>query len=219
MKAMAGEQPTLADEARDRARARILQAAMTELAARGIDVTVDEIAASAGVSRRTVFRHFATHGQLLAAASAEIWRTFEEQIPGPPQSGEDPEVWLTRAAVTLHEMNAKILGQAFWGLQSQGPFDHKELSEWRTELLSCRSCSVGHFAAIAWDAAGGEGEPPSWVVDAFALLLSSFASNGLSIGRHRAPEDTGRVCARILTSVLAGALGGVQRATVGPPTD
>jgi AcrR family transcriptional regulator len=205
--AILDERPTLADEARSRARARIVQAAMSELAARGVDVTVDEIATSAGVSRRTVFRHFATHGQLLATASAEIWRSFEGKLPEPPNPGEDLDAWLTKAAVSIHELNTKILGQAFWGLNAPESNEHAELSEWRTELMSRRVRTINQFTAVAWVSAGGKGEPPAWVVDAFALLLSSFASNGLSVGGVRPPEDTGRVCARILLAVLAAALG------------
>jgi AcrR family transcriptional regulator len=205
-RAILDERPTLADEARSRARARIIHAAMIELAARGVDVTIDEIATSAGVSRRTVFRHFATHGQLIATASAELWRSFEGKLPGPPNPDEDLDTWLTKAAVTIHELNTKILGQAFWGLNALESDEHAELSEWRIELMSLRVRTINQFTAIAWGVAGGNGEPPSWVVDAFALLLSSFASNGLSVGRVRPPEDTGRVCARILLSVLAAAL-------------
>jgi len=201
-----GGKLTLAAESRALASARILRAAMTELAAKGVDVTVDEIAAAAGVSRRTVFRHFATHGQLLAAASTELWRAFEEEIPGPPGPNEDLETWLTTAAITLHDLNGRILGQAFWGLRSPQPGGHAELSEWRTELFVRRTHRINNFSSIAWRAAGGADHPPSWVVDAFALLLSSFASNGLAIEGGRPPADTGRVCARILLSVLRSAI-------------
>jgi len=49
--------PLLADEQRDVARSRILVAAMTVLAQRGLDATVDDVAEASGVNRRTVFRH------------------------------------------------------------------------------------------------------------------------------------------------------------------
>ena len=64
------------------AQARIVQGAATALATKGFDATVDDIAEAAGVGRRTVFRYFATHDDLITAAVAEILARYESLIPG-----------------------------------------------------------------------------------------------------------------------------------------
>lgn len=106
--------PTLAEEARARARARILSAALELLARRGFDTTVDEIAAAAGVSRRTVFRHFDSQAQLLAAASVEVARAVEASMPAPPAPGTELDAWLLDTLVTFHRLQARVIGEAFW---------------------------------------------------------------------------------------------------------
>lgn len=50
-----------------RNRARLLEAAEAEFAEHGMDVSVADIAARAGVGKGTVFRHFASKEELLAA--------------------------------------------------------------------------------------------------------------------------------------------------------
>ena len=58
---------SLAGEQRAVARQRILRAAGAALAARGLAATVDDVAEAAGISRRTIFRHFATRDALFVA--------------------------------------------------------------------------------------------------------------------------------------------------------
>ena len=66
-----GGRPTPDQEARTLARARIIGGVLAALAAHGLEATVDEVAESAGVSRRTCSADFETHGELLAAAIDE----------------------------------------------------------------------------------------------------------------------------------------------------
>lgn len=200
-------QPTLAAEARALARARILRAALELLVQRGFETTVDDVALAAGVSRRTVFRHFESQAQLLAAASAKVARTVEENLPSPPQPGADLDVWLLDTAVTFHRLQAEVVGEAFWGL-------HRRLPGWPTGpegttgpwVQRLRGDVPRQMAVMAWNHAGGEGEPPPWVVDTFSLLLSSFAGKGLSVPTPRSPEVTGAICARVLSAVMTVAI-------------
>jgi len=62
---MATTRPLRADAARNRQ--LLLAAAAEEFAERGLDVSVADIARRAGVGKGTVFRHFATKDDLLAA--------------------------------------------------------------------------------------------------------------------------------------------------------
>ncbi|HWT23460.1 MAG TPA: helix-turn-helix domain-containing protein [Solirubrobacteraceae bacterium] len=72
------ERPRRADALRNRAR---VVAAATELfAARGLEVSVPEIAARAGVGKATVYRSFPTKEHLVAAVVVERLATFEADI-------------------------------------------------------------------------------------------------------------------------------------------
>jgi len=205
---MSGDgRPTLAAEARARAQARILNAALELLVRRGFDTTVDDVAAAAGVSRRTVFRHFDSQAQLLAAASAEVVRSVEASMPAPPAPGTDLDSWLLETMLTFHRLQARVVGEAFWGL-------HRRLPGWQTgpEGVTAPSQRLlrvdvpARIAAMAWTHAGGRGGPPAWVVDAFSLFTSSFAGKGLSVPVPRSPEETGAISAKILSAVVRAAI-------------
>jgi AcrR family transcriptional regulator len=192
-----GIRPTLGEETRAATQARIVQGAKAALAARGFAATVDDIAAAAGVSRRTVFRHFATHDEVLTAAMTEILASYDRLIPGPPPAGADLKTWLGETAVALHNLNARLMGKAFWDMNVDRPgMTPAERDRQRIGFAT-------QIARHAWRAGNGRGQPPSWVVDAFALQLSGFATNCLA-GYNA--EKAGRVSARILSAVLTTAL-------------
>jgi AcrR family transcriptional regulator len=193
----ADRRPTLGEETRAVVRARIVGGAATALAATGFDVTVDDIAAAAGVSRRTVFRHFASHDEVLKAAVGEILDHYDRLMPAEPAPGTDLETWLRQTAVTLHDLNARLMGKAFWDI-------HVERSGlWPEERARLRHAQPTQIALYAWPLAQGRGRPPAWVVDAFCLQLSGFATNCLGDYPH---EKAALVTARILTAVLTVAV-------------
>jgi AcrR family transcriptional regulator len=193
----AGTRPTLGEETRAATQARIVQGAKAALAASGFGATVDDIATAAGVSRRTVFRHFASHDEVLTAAMTEIIASYDRLIPGPPPPGTDLKTWLGDTAVALHELNARLMGKAFWDMNVDRPgISPADRDRQRTGFAA-------QVARHAWRAGNGRGHPPSWVVDAFALQLSGFATNCLA-GYNA--EKAGRVSARILSAVLTTAL-------------
>src|SRR5512135_88640 len=110
---------SLAGEQREVARTRILRAAGAALAARGLAATVDDVAEAAGVSRRTVFRHFATRDALFVTAIRAGVRRYAEQIPAPPEAclndDDDLRGWLAELLVVTHRLNARN-GRVFWDL-------------------------------------------------------------------------------------------------------
>ncbi|MBV4476514.1 TetR/AcrR family transcriptional regulator [Pseudomonas botevensis] len=58
----------------DRKREAIIQAAITEFRANGFDITsMDRIAATAGVSKRTVYNHFPSKEELFAEILGQLW--------------------------------------------------------------------------------------------------------------------------------------------------
>jgi AcrR family transcriptional regulator len=198
-----GDRPTLGEETRAVVRARIAKGAAAALAAVGFGVTVDEIADAAGVSRRTVFRHFPTHDDLIAAGVAEVFAAYDRLMPELPKSG-DLYSWMKQVAVALHELNARVVGKAFWDLRESRPGITPEQARAR------RFGYAEQVAQSAWRLSNerrprktAQRRPPLWVVDAFCLQLSPFATNCMA---GYEPQKAAEVSARILCAVLDSAL-------------
>ncbi|VVQ04213.1 hypothetical protein PS918_04481 [Pseudomonas fluorescens] len=71
----------------DRKREAIIQAAIAEFRANGFDITsMDKIAATAGVSKRTVYNHFPSKEELFAEILNQLWArvTAERVTPYQP---------------------------------------------------------------------------------------------------------------------------------------
>jgi AcrR family transcriptional regulator len=197
--------PSLADEQREVAHARILRAAGAVLAARGLAATIDEVAEAAGVSRRTIFRHFATRDALFVAVIRAGVRRYAEQLPAPP-AGDDLRDWLADLLVITHRLNARN-GRVFWDLV--GPRAGDESADLAMAAAECRD-SRNLFAVsvtdLMWRARGGRGGPPLWLVDAVAVQLSGFTTQSLAGDLGRSPEQVAAVAAHVIEAAIASAL-------------
>ena len=71
-------------------RERIVAAARDAFAARGIEVSVEEIARGAGVGMGTLYRHFATKEELVDAVLEDA---FEEFVDAAEQALEQEDAW------------------------------------------------------------------------------------------------------------------------------
>ncbi len=73
----------------DRKRDAIVQAAISEFRSNGFDITsMDKIAATAGVSKRTVYNHFASKEELFAEILHRLWTNIcaqEDSVYSPGQ--------------------------------------------------------------------------------------------------------------------------------------
>jgi TetR/AcrR family transcriptional regulator of autoinduction and epiphytic fitness len=72
----------------DRKREAIIQAAIAEFRANGFDITsMDKIAATAGVSKRTVYNHFPSKEELFAEILNQLWTrvTAEQEMSYHPE--------------------------------------------------------------------------------------------------------------------------------------
>ncbi|AEA70745.1 MULTISPECIES: TetR/AcrR family transcriptional regulator [Pseudomonas] len=72
----------------ERKREAILQAAIAEFRSSGFEITsMDKIAATAGVSKRTVYNHFPSKEELFAEILNRLWNsiTAEQDMPYSPQ--------------------------------------------------------------------------------------------------------------------------------------
>ncbi len=205
-----GAEPrTLAEEQRDVARARIVQAAQAALAARGLATTVDDVADAAGVSRRTVFRHFATRENLLATAIRRGLHAYGEGLPVPPPAGErgvdeDLTAWLGELLLAAHRMNA-LTGRVYWELTLDADLSG-ELAAVAAERRDADKRFTTGVAAVLWSARGGAGRPPRWLTDTVSVHLSGYSTQALSgvFGRH--PDDIAVVAQRAIEAALTAAL-------------
>ncbi len=197
--------PTLADEQRDVARARILRAAGTVLAQRGLAATVDDVAEAAGVNRRTVFRHFATRDGLFASAIREGVRRYAVHLPPAPED-DDLRDWLLDLLLVTHRLNARN-GRIYWELAVPADDLSGELAAAAAERRDSRQRFAVGVTVRIWQARGGAGEPPEWLVDAVAVHLSGFTTQSLAGDFDRSPDEVARVSARVLEAALAAALG------------
>jgi AcrR family transcriptional regulator len=195
--------PSLRDDARSQARARIIDGAMVAIAASGLDATIDEVALRSGVSRRTVFRHFANHGELIAATIDEGLRYLGANLPSAPPPGVDTRTWLNESVVTLHDQTRRLLGRAFWDFHIDRPHQPAEVTAALLDVMEFRYGFARKFSNAAWVAVGGQGEAPQLVLDAFTFHISGFAAFAVN---EKSPEESGEISARILWVVLMSAL-------------
>jgi AcrR family transcriptional regulator len=175
------------------------------LAERGLAATVDDVAAAAGVSRRTVFRLFATRDGLLVAAIRDGVRRYALQIPPPPEDNDLRALLLDLLTVT-HRLNASN-GRIYWDLVALTPDDlSRELAEAAAERRASRKRFALNVTSRIWHARGGPGEPPPWLIDAVAVHLSGFSTQSLAGDFGRTPEEVAAVSAKVIEAALAAAL-------------
>ncbi|WP_006242825.1 TetR/AcrR family transcriptional regulator [Mycolicibacterium tusciae] len=98
-----------------RNRESLLAAAEDEFAARGLDASVADIARRAGVAKGTVFRHFATKEELIAAVVARYvteLRDVARRLLDSPEPGAALLEFLTVAADQRHQRDLTIVMSA-----------------------------------------------------------------------------------------------------------
>jgi len=82
-------------------RERLLEVTMAVLESRGLEFTVDDVAAAAGVARPTVHRHFATRDELVATAVLRRSNALAAQLTGLLSSEAPFEERITESIVTM----------------------------------------------------------------------------------------------------------------------
>ena len=190
---------------------------MEVVALRGFDATVEEIAELSGVSPRTIFRHYRSHDRLIAATVKDMFEAcgrypieglprlvddLDGWLEGLPRLVDDLDGWLELLAVTIHTRTARIFGRAFWDIHAPSGKETEAMSEVAELRRKYRLQGVAYLAALAWNSAGGTGDPPEEVVLAFALNLSAFSTQALMIDFDRTPAEVGVLTADILKAVV-----------------
>ena len=176
---------------------------MVVVAKRGFDATVDEIAQVSGVSPRTVFRHYSSHDRLIVNTVKDMWEACGRRpIEGLPAPTEDLNGWIEGLAVTIHTRNAEILGDAFWDIHAPRHNASEVLNEVDTLRREFRVRGVSYLVNLAWQTAGGKGEPPDDLASAFALNFSAFTTQALMVDFDQSPQQIGELTADILKMLL-----------------
>jgi AcrR family transcriptional regulator len=196
--------PSLAEEQRQVARDRLYRAAWAVLADQGLSATADEIAEAAGVSVRTVFRHFGTRDQLVAESLRAQLRTYRDDHLGPPADDESLESWLARLLLSVHQRNA-VLGRAYWEMIALRTSLPGEVAEAAEERRAARARLVKLTTTAAWRLVATEPKPPAWLFDVFAVHLSAFAAQALTADLGRSADQVADISARALAAAVRSA--------------
>ncbi len=211
-----GGRRSLAAEKHQLTEDRILRATMTAMARRGFSATVDDVAAVAGVSPRTIYRYFDTRDDLVAAGIRGMLKACENPISGLPSVDDDLAGWIDRIALASAERNESIFGAAFWDFARPTPSGSKVIEEARALRRPTRIQWMSGIAALAWTAAGGEDDPPPSLVTTFALALSAFTCHALAADFDYGPAETARFTASMIKERLGAAVDAQGRSL--PPT-
>ena len=120
---------------------------------------MDDIAAAAGLGRRTVFRHFESRERLVADALEAGITRYGEQLP--PYA--DPwESWLTDLCDAAHRMQADY-GPGYWELISRTDLP-PEVAAVEVRRRVRRRDAMARIAGKLWSASGGAGDAPPLVL-------------------------------------------------------
>ncbi|MET8982667.1 TetR/AcrR family transcriptional regulator [Streptomyces sp. NPDC004539] len=174
----------------------ITQAALRGLTEHGLDVTVDEIATIAGVSRRTVFRHFTTRDELVVAAIRATRPLFDESLP--LRDGADWREWLSELYLAVHRANVRF-GRLVWELLAR-PNLSEPLATVAAEITRYRAARNEAIVRDLWQALGRDDAVPPVLR---AGVIAHFSPH-FTIAVHRDAGGDAAMAASLATaSVLA----------------
>jgi AcrR family transcriptional regulator len=179
---------------------------MKVVARRGFDATVDEIARESRVSPRTIFRHYENHDMLIVTTVKEMYEAFGQPIEDLTPPAEGLDAWIDGLALTIHTRNAEILGDAFWDIHAPRHNPSEALAEMDAFRRESRVGGVRYLVGVAWETAGGTGDPPENLLMAFALVFSAFATQALMVDFDQTPDEIGRLAGETLKLLLERAI-------------
>lgn len=178
----------LRDRKRRETHARIQQEAIRLFLTHGFEsVTLDQIAAAAGVSRRSLFHYFSSKEEMVLAAKVEIGPQLAEAVARRP--ADEPTLDMAEAALTdmaqhFRGAEARALARLIAGTPSLQAGDHAKYAE--LELTLAR--------ALAQRRGLAEDDLEIVAVAAAAISLMRHASVAwLAADDSRGPEVFGQI--------------------------
>lgn len=186
-------------------RERVIRATRALMVDAGLNVSMDQIAAAAGISRRSLFRHFDSRDALVGAALDSAFRWYSRELDTLLQAPGPLADWLRAVLQRSHQSHLNA-GRGMWQLASarddELPPEFSAANRRRREM---RRRMTTQFANRAWLLAGGQGDAPEAVLEAFMLVMSSYATHSMIIDRKRSTESVVRSGCALLMAVLNAA--------------
>ncbi len=183
----------------DERKSSVLDAAELLLARHGVDVTMDELAAAAGVGRRTLFRYFDSREELIAAAVERQYDRIVNTIFEHVDAGTPEE--LIRSVLTRSHQVASGMGLAHWQIAAD-PESHGNVGAAVQARRLARRRYIDEFALRLWRLAGQPGTPPPLLGDTFGLLESLFTYEALRRDFGHTPEHIAETTTQVLIATL-----------------
>ena len=163
----------------ERVQSRVIQSTQRLLAEEGLGVSMDQIAAAAGVGRRSLFRHFGSRDALIARALEEAVSAFGERLAALLSADAPFPNWLHDVLSEVQRSQLEV-GRAYWELTASSDDQlTPRLAAVNRSRRANRRRWTEDVARRAWSLAGGDDPPPDVIVDAFALTLSRHAVRSL----------------------------------------
>jgi AcrR family transcriptional regulator len=182
----------------------VLDAVQPLLAAEGVDVTMDQLAAAADIGRRTLFRYFPSKEELVAAAVRRSFDQLLAEVFEAPPEGLGPEETIRVVLRRTHEV-AERMGRAHWQVAAD-PESHGELGDAVAARQQARARYVQRFTELLWARADQSGSPPRWLVDTFGLVESLFAFQALQRDLGRTSQEIVETTTTLMIAALREAV-------------
>jgi len=183
-------------------RYRVLRSTRPLLAERGLAVSMDDIAEAAGVSRRSLFRHFESRNALIAATLESSLEEFYGVLNEALAADGEFRDWLTALTQRLFAAQSGA-GVAFWQLAAATDNElPPELAAVNKRRRKNRQQLTEAVADIAWRRAGGRSPCPSVLADTFALTMSTFTGQSLVTDYELSLDRTVELAVTVVTAVI-----------------
>ena len=164
-------------------RFKVLRATRRLIAKKGLDISMDDVADAAGIARRTLFRHVDSRDSLVADALSSALDWYDARLGHSTQvdlADKPLDEWISDLALSTMQIQIDA-GRGLWQLAATPDQELPlELATVNKRRRTTRRTSTAATAAIIWQRAGGTGACPLLVVDATAIVMSSFTTRSMT---------------------------------------
>ena len=186
----------------DLVRSQAVETTRSLLATHGLSLTMDQIADSSGISRRSLFRYFESRDALVCSAIESAMADYEAELVSVAAAEGALDDWLVRVIEHTHRSHLAA-GLAIWQLTSTG--DERLTPELRTvneRRRTLRRRATRQLTERAWIGAGGTGSPPDVVAEVVAMAMSNFTTRSLVVDLGQSIDEVARLSAAVIVGVI-----------------